>query len=35
MYDLASNELNSETETNWYQHYLKWLYYLSGYHTKK
>ena len=33
--DLASNELNSETENNWYQYYFRWLYYLSGYHTKK
>lgn len=35
IYDLASNELNSETENNWYQYYFRWLYYLSGYHTKK
>lgn len=35
IYDLANNELDSETENNWYQYYFKWLYYLSGYHTKK
>lgn len=35
IYDLASNELSSETENYWYQHYFKWLYYLSEYHTKK
>ena len=33
VYDLASNKLNSET--NWDQYYFKWLYYLSGYQTKK
>ena len=35
IFDLANNELNSESEYNWYKYYFKWLYYLSGYYIKK
>ncbi|MFL0584945.1 helix-turn-helix domain-containing protein [Solibacillus silvestris] len=35
IFGLASNVLNSESESNWYKYYFNWLYYLSGYYIKK
>jgi len=35
VYEIASNELNSKANNNSYIYYFKWLYYLSGYYTKK
>lgn len=35
IYQIAKNELNSESKNNWYRYYFRWLYDLCSYHTNK